>query len=67
MCFAIPYKIKKKEKNTATLEDGRIIQLNRKMELEKGDYIRLIGDVIVDTISKQEGMKIRRFISSLYH
>ncbi len=49
MCFAIPYRIKKRKGNKATLEDGQIIDVNNNMSLQKGDYVRLAGNVIVDT------------------
>lgn len=67
MCFAIPYRIKKRKGNKATLEDGQIIDVNNNMSLQKGDYVRLAGNVIVDTLSKQEGTKIRHLIKSLYN
>lgn len=67
MCFAIPYRIQKRNGDKATLEDGRIIDVHHNTSLEIGSYVRLAGDVIVDTLSKQEGIKIRHLIKSLHN
>lgn len=44
MCFVIPYRIQKRNGNETTLEDGRIIDVNHNISLEKGNYVRLAGD-----------------------
>ncbi|OGG03566.1 hypothetical protein A2W14_03220 [Candidatus Gottesmanbacteria bacterium RBG_16_37_8] len=66
MCFAIPYRIKKIEKNTAVIEGGRKIKLERNFSAKKGDYLQVAGGIAVSKLSGTEGEKIRKLIKSLY-
>lgn len=65
MCFAVPYKIRAVSGNTAILEDGRSVVLGPDITARKGDYVRLAGPVVVDSLSKKDGDAIMRTIEDI--
>ena len=65
MCFSIPYRIIKVEKNIAFLEGGKSVKIGKEMKVEKGDYLQIVGNVAVEKLSKIQGQKIQRLIKSL--
>lgn len=65
MCFSIPLKVTKIEGNKAIIEGGKIAGFDNTLHIHRGDYVRLTGDVIVDKLSKENGVKIRRLIKRL--
>ena len=65
MCFSIPLKVLKIDKRKATIEGGIIVRLDNSLKVKNGDYVRLAGNIIVDKISKQNGLKIRKLIKKL--
>jgi hydrogenase maturation factor len=65
MCFAIPYKVLKIRQGSALIEGGKIVRLGREIKVKKDEYLRIIGNMAVGSLSKKEGVKIRRLIKSL--
>lgn len=65
MCFSIPSKVLKVTKNTALIEGNKIIKIGRDLKVIKGDYLRIIGGIAVDRLTKNEGDKIRYLIKKL--
>jgi hydrogenase maturation factor len=65
MCFSVPYKVLKIDKNTAFLEGGKTIKIGKELSVKPGEYLRIIGDVAVGSLSKSEGLKVRKLIKSL--
>lgn len=66
MCFTIPYKIVDVEKKTVIIENGRKIYLGKiKSKVQKGDYVRCVGEIAVDVLSDKDGLAIRQLIKSL--
>lgn len=49
----------------AILENGQTVQLEENMHNNIGDYVRMQGVAIVDTLSKQDGDSIRKLIAEL--
>lgn len=66
MCFAIPYKILKVNKKSVLIEGGKKITTGEASNLKAGDYVRVAGNVVVDSIKKEEGLHIRKLIKSVY-
>lgn len=65
MCFSIPYKVLKIKNGKATVEGGREIKIGKELQVKKGDYLRIIGNIAVDTLSVEEGLKLRQLIKKL--
>lgn len=65
MCFSIPYKINKISQNTALLEDGRSVKIDKGLKVRRGDYLQIAGDIAVGSLNKKEGLKIRQLIKNL--
>lgn len=65
MCFSIPIKINKISGKFATAEGGKKIRLENGLKIRSGDYIRISGNLMVDTIQKNQALKIRRLIKRL--
>ncbi len=66
MCFSIPLKVISTTKSFATLDDGQKIRIKRGVVPHSGEYVRIIGNVIVDTLSHEEGQNVRRLIKELH-
>ena len=66
MCFTLPYKILSIKNNHAVIEGNKEVLIDKDMPVKKGDYLRLVGDVAVDYLLHQDGVKIRRLIKSIY-
>lgn len=65
MCFSIPLKVTHIQGGQATVEGGRVVRLDDKMQITKGDFVQITGDLIVDKITRENGLKIRRMIKRL--
>lgn len=65
MCFSIPKKVLKVKKNTAVVEGGKRVQLGTDTHVVKGQYLRIVGNIAVGTLSQKEGLKVRQLIQSL--
>ena len=65
MCFAIPYKVLQVQKNTALIENGQRIVLGNEIKVKKGDYLQILGNIAVGSISKTAGVRIRKLIKNL--
>ena len=65
MCFSIPYKVLEVKKEGVLIEGEKIVKLDKELKVKKGEYIRIRGNVIVDKLTKSEGLKIRNLIQSL--
>ena len=66
MCFAIPYKVEKTEKDIAIVEGGKRVKFGNNFSVKKGDYLQVMGNIAVGKISKVEGMRIRSLIKNIY-
>lgn len=65
MCFTIPLKVLKIEKNTAYLEGGKCVKLGSEISVTAGEYVQIVGNLAVGKLSKTQGLKIRRLIKKL--
>ncbi len=65
MCFSIPFKVLKIQKNNALIEGGLTVKLGKELKVKIGDYLQIVGDVAQARISKTQGLKIRKLIKSL--
>lgn len=65
MCFTVPLKIVKIKKNEALLEGGKTIVIGKDLKVRKGDYLRILGNLAIDSLTQKEGLKIRQLIKRL--
>jgi len=65
MCFSIPYKVIHVENGTARLEGGKMVKIGDEINVKKGEYLQVVGSVAVGSLTKPQGLKIRRLIKSL--
>lgn len=65
MCFSIPMKVLKVEKDTATVEGGKTVRFDKSLQINSGDFVLLTGNLIIDKLSKENSLKIRRLIKRL--
>jgi len=65
MCFSIPYKVIKTDKDNVLIENGNLVKIEANLRVKRGDYLRVVGDVAVGKLSQKEGLKIRRLIKKL--
>lgn len=66
MCFAIPYRVLKVDRDTATVEGGRRVKFGNSFQVKKGDYLQVMGSIAVGKISKTEGLRVRNLIKTIY-
>jgi len=66
MCFAIPYKVFKVDRDTAIVEGGRRVKFGKSFKIKAGDYLQVMGSVAVGKISKDEGLRVRNLIKTIY-
>lgn len=64
MCFSIPLKVSTVQGNIARLEDGREVNI-KGMSVNEGMYVRVIGNIVVDTLSKEDGERVQELIKDL--
>lgn len=64
MCFSIPLQVKEITDNHAILENGSHVIIED-TTLKVGDFVRIAGNVIVDTLTTDEGNSIRQLIAEL--
>lgn len=65
MCFTIPTKVLRVHKKTALVEGNRTVKLGNDIQVKKGEYIQIVGNVAVGKISPKKGLEIRQLIKSL--
>lgn len=65
MCFSIPYKVTRVENNTAYLERDKLVKIGSDITVKKGEYLQVVGSVAVGSLTKSQGLKIRKLIKSL--
>lgn len=65
MCFTIPLKVLKIEKDTVLLEGGKSVKIDKDIKIKRGDYLQIAGEVAVSSLTKNEGLKIRQLIKKL--
>lgn len=49
----------------ALLENGKSVRLENEIQVKTGGYVRIVGNSIVDALSKKEGDSIRQLIAEL--
>lgn len=64
MCFSIPLKVSTVQGNIARLEDGREVNI-KGMSVNEGMYVRVIGNIVVDTLSTEDGERVQELIKDL--
>lgn len=67
MCFAIPYRVEKVDRDSAVVEGGRRVKLGGMFRVNRGDYLQVMGSIAVGKIKKTEGQRIRNLIKSIYY
>ena len=65
MCFSVPCKVLKVKDNEAVVEGGQTVRIGNDLKVEPGEYLRVAGNIAVGTLSKTEGLKVRKLIKSL--
>lgn len=65
MCFSVPKKVLKVQKNTAVVEGNKRIQIGDDIHITPGQYLRVVGNIAVGALSQKEGLKVRQLIKSL--
>lgn len=72
MCFALPLKVKKIEKDPTSLklcrarmEDGRVVKLGFAGKVKLGDYLICQQDVAVGKLTKLEAQSMRQTIKGV--
>ena len=65
MCFSVPLKVLTTRGQTAVVEGGLNIRLGRELRVKPGDYVRVVGRVAVDKLTRNQGARVRQLISSL--
>ncbi len=66
MCFTIPYKVLKVQKNHVVIEGDKKISIENDLNIEVGDYIRVSANIAVDHLTKEEAKRILNLIKSVY-
>jgi hydrogenase maturation factor len=64
MCFAVPFLVMDVVKKRAVLENGDTVYLGE-CKAKKGDYVRVLGSIVVDVLSSKEGKQIQQTIQKL--
>lgn len=64
MCFSIPLKVSTIQGNIARLEDGREVSIQG-ITVNEGMYVRVVGNMVVDTLSTKDGERIQKLILDL--
>ena len=67
MCFAIPYKVLKVDRDTAIVEGGKKVKFGNSFQVKAGDYLQVMGSVAIGKIAKDEGLQIRNLIKTIYN
>lgn len=65
MCLSIPYQVVHVNKNFVTIETGAKIKITKEMKVKKGAFVRIVGNIVVDSLTKSQGLKIRTLIKTL--
>lgn len=66
MCFTIPLKVLKVNHGKAIVENGKNILLSKDMIVKKGDYLQVVGNTAVSTLTSKQGIKVRQLIKNIY-
>jgi hydrogenase maturation factor len=65
MCFSIPYKVVKVGKDNVIIEGGKVIRIDHEIDIKKGSYVQVVGDVVVDALTRENGLRVRKLIKRL--
>jgi hydrogenase maturation factor len=65
MCFSIPAKVIDVKKSSILIEGNKEIRIEKDLKIKKGDYVQIIGSIVVDKLSNAQGLKIRKLLKSL--
>lgn len=65
MCFSIPLQVLQVKGDMCFLEGGKIVRSERNLQIKRGDFVQIAGNLIVDKITGDNGLKIRRLIKRL--
>jgi len=63
MCFAIPKRVIKIEKNTAITEDNRRVMLGA-VKTRIGDYLLIYGTIAIEKINKKRAEAFRKVLTT---
>jgi hypothetical protein len=66
VCFTIPYRVLHVSSSRITLEGGREVVKPPTLSISVGDCVRVVGNVIIEKMSKREGQKVRSLIKHIY-
>ncbi len=65
MCFAVPLRIEKIDKDELVMESGRVAKAVLTEEVKIGDYLVCQHDLAVEKISKKEALAMRQAIKGV--
>ena len=65
MCFSVPIRIISISNGWLKLETGDKIKNTLGKKVRSGDYARISGNIVIDTLTKKEGDAIRTLILNL--
>ena len=65
MCFSIPYKVLRLNKNIALIEGDKTVRIGKDLKVAAGEYLQITGNVATGKLTKSEGLKIRKLIKRL--
>jgi len=67
MCFALPVKISKIEKNLGIGENGKKVKLNLLDNCQVGDYVLAQADIAVEKISKRRAQDLEKALRNNFN
>ncbi len=65
MCFSIPRKVLEVKNGTALIDTNEVVTLGAEITVKQGDYVQIIGNIVVAKLSATQGLKIRKLIKDL--
>lgn len=65
MCFSIPRKVLEVRGETALIDTNEVVTLGAEIRVKQGDYVQVIGNIVVAKLSAAQGLKIRKLIKEL--
>lgn len=65
MCFALPLRVIKKDKDRWLMEDGRRVRLALTDKIKIGDYLVCRQDVAVEKLTPKGALKMRQAIKEV--
>ena len=65
MCFAVPLRVKKIDKDKLVMESGREVKSVLTETIKIGDYLVCQHDLAVEKVSKKEALAMRQAIKGV--